>query len=90
MASARVVVKGRVQGVGFRYFVAQLAERHGVRGEVWNRRDGAVEAILEHEDPAVLDDMVTDLSTGPGRVEAIDRSDAAPEGFEGFSIVRQP
>jgi acylphosphatase len=39
----RYTVSGRVQGVGFRYFVEDAAEKIGIRGFVRNRRDGSVE-----------------------------------------------
>ena len=42
----RLVIHGRVQGVGFRVFVVREAERLGLRGWVRNRRDGSVEALL--------------------------------------------
>ena len=41
-----VLVSGRVQGVGFRYFVAREAQRLGLSGWVRNLRDGCVEALL--------------------------------------------
>ena len=43
MHHLHLVVRGRVQGVGFRWFVRNEAERLGLAGAVWNRRDGAVE-----------------------------------------------
>ncbi len=43
----RARVEGRVQGVGFRYFVAQKAEEYGVKGWVRNRWDGTVEIEAE-------------------------------------------
>jgi acylphosphatase len=47
----RYTVSGRVQGVGFRYFVEHAAEKIGIGGFVRNRRDGSVEvyAIGTHE-----------------------------------------
>ena len=43
----RFVVRGRVQGVGFRYFAADAARREGVSGAVRNLDDGTVEAVAE-------------------------------------------
>ena len=42
----RVVVRGRVQGVGFRAFVEDEARQRRIAGWVRNRRDGAVEAVF--------------------------------------------
>jgi acylphosphatase len=55
MAAIRLVITGRVQGVGFRAFVAGLAERRGLRGWVRNRRDGTVEALLIGDDEALAE-----------------------------------
>jgi hypothetical protein len=40
------VVRGRVQGVGFRWSTAQRARELGLEGAVWNRRDGAYDVIV--------------------------------------------
>ncbi len=45
-AIRRIVVHGRVQGVGFRAFVEDEASRHDLAGWVRNRREGTVEAVL--------------------------------------------
>ncbi|MGL4265782.1 MAG: acylphosphatase, partial [Weissella cibaria] len=42
MIAKKVIVRGRVQGVGFRYFTKQLADKLGVTGVVWNASDGSV------------------------------------------------
>jgi len=55
MAAIRLVITGRVQGVGFRAFVGDLAERQGLRGWVRNRRDGTVEVLLIGEDGALAE-----------------------------------
>ena len=53
MRAVRVVVRGRVQGVGFRAFVEAEVLSRGLSGWVRNRRDGTVEAVLSGEDEAV-------------------------------------
>jgi acylphosphatase len=53
MAAVRLMVRGRVQGVGFRQFVAEEATAHGLRGWVRNRRDGAVEALVVGSEEAI-------------------------------------
>ena len=81
----RVVVRGRVQGVGFRIFVASRARRRGVAGWVRNRADGTVEAVFEGERDAV-DLVVAACSGGPrgADVSDVDVSDEEPEGLRGF------
>ena len=49
----RLVVAGRVQGVGYRAQMVQEARAAGVRGWVRNRRDGTVEAVVQGEAAAV-------------------------------------
>jgi len=49
----RLVIAGRVQGVGFRYAFADEARAHGLAGWVRNRRDGTVEALISGPKPAV-------------------------------------
>lgn len=66
------MIQGRVQGVGFRAFVRRLAEDLEVGGEVWNRRDGAVEGVAFGSDPALLTDFCDRLRNGPGRVESVE------------------
>jgi acylphosphatase len=70
---ARYVVRGRVQGVMFRANAAEVARRLGIDGRIWNRDDGAVEAIAEGE-PAALEEFERWLRVGPrhARVEGVD------------------
>lgn len=65
MDTRRCVVRGRVQGVGFRWFVTRSAEELGVRGTVRNRADGAVEMVLQADDPAAVEAMIERVRGGP-------------------------
>lgn len=80
------VVHGRVQGVGYRWFVSRRAEEHGVRGTARNRPDGTVEVTAEGARPA-LEALLGDLREGPVRAR-VDRVDEAwsedPGGRRGF------
>jgi acylphosphatase len=49
----RFVVRGRVQGVGFRYFTLDAARRENLHGYVTNQGDGTVEAVAEGESESV-------------------------------------
>ncbi|MCS6988241.1 MAG: acylphosphatase [Chloroherpetonaceae bacterium] len=58
------IANGRVQGVGYRWFVQRAAERLGVKGWVRNLPDGTVELEAEGDSEA-LDALVTELKKGP-------------------------
>jgi len=57
-------ISGRVQGVGFRYSMAEEAGRLGITGWVRNRRDGTVEAVVDG-DPDALEGIVAWARQGP-------------------------
>jgi acylphosphatase len=84
----RLVVSGRVQGVGFRYFVLQAAEPLGITGFVRNLRDGTVEIVAEGS-PIDVRALAMDVLAGPrhGRVDEIDKTDIPVTGqYAGFEI----
>ena len=84
----RFVVAGRVQGVGFRWFVHEAAEREGVTGYVRNLPDGTVEAFVEGDGEAV-DRVERALRSGPpgARVRTVVTTDEPPAGaFKTFSV----
>lgn len=58
------VVVGKVQGVGFRVYTRESAQRHGVNGWVRNRPDGTVEVFAEGNEMD-LTEFLTDLYRGP-------------------------
>jgi acylphosphatase len=72
-AARRFLVRGRVQGVGFRYFVAAEAERLGLAGITRNLSDGRVEVIAQGP-PGGLDRFAAALRQGPAlaRVDGIE------------------
>ena len=87
MVRRRVIVHGRVQGVGFRVTVARAAGTRGVAGWVRNRSDGAVEAAFEGE-PDAVESLVRLCEEGPrgAVVDRIEVSEEEPEGLLGFEI----
>ncbi|MBI5130551.1 MAG: acylphosphatase [Rhodopseudomonas palustris] len=68
----QVMIRGRVQGVGYRVWVAQTAESYGLEGWVRNRRDGSVEALFAGAEATVAD-MIAKCHHGPSasRVDAV-------------------
>ena len=88
----RFVVRGRVQGVGFRAFVQDAATREGVSGWVCNRFDDGVEALVEGESGAVA--KVEDaIRRGPrhAQVERVTVDIEEPEGGDApFRIISRP
>lgn len=83
----RVRVTGRVQGVFFRAWTREQAQRLGVRGWVHNRADGSVEAQFEG-DKAAVDTMIDALHQGsPGaRVDHVHAREAASEHPSSFEV----
>ena len=86
MLQARLVITGRVQGVGYRDWAIETGRRLGLTGWVRNRRDGAVEALIVGEEGAV-GQMIEACRRGPSlaHVEEIDVDpvdlDILPDGF---------
>lgn len=87
LVARRFLIRGRVQGVGFRFFAAEAASREGLHGWVMNLDDGRVEAFAEGEHEAV-DRFEHALRRGPGRarVDAVEADAAAPAGHRGFHV----
>lgn len=77
MARARVVFRGRVQGVYFRANCQQKAVELGLVGFVRNRRDGTVEAVFEGERSAIESCIEWNATRQPHA--SVDRSDVAWE-----------
>ena len=88
MKRVRAIIRGDVQGVGFRAATAHEARRANVAGWVRNLRDGSVE--VEAEGPAqAVDALIRWLRRGPSlaRVTGVEIDDSLPPaGLEGFTI----
>lgn len=88
LSARRFVVRGRVQGVGFRWFVEREAHMLGVSGWVRNNADGSVE-VLAMGTREQLSGLRSRLQQGPraARVDAVEEKDAKPvEGLKSFRI----
>jgi acylphosphatase len=84
----RYLVIGRVQGVGFRWFVEREARLIGVGGWVRNRDDGAVE-VMASGTKAQLGSLYDKLKEGPraARIDTVEVEDIAPfQGYKTFQI----
>ena len=88
MQAKHIIVQGRVQGVGFRYFVQRVGMRLGLTGNVRNCPDSAVEIVVEG--PARrIEEFVKEVGQGPplARVERLDIHDIPPRGnYRSFLI----
>lgn len=68
MAAKRLVIAGRVQGVGYRDWMVREAARLGVSGWVRNRRDGTIEALVDG-DTASVEELLRLCRRGPRLAE---------------------
>jgi acylphosphatase len=93
-AIRHVTIRGRVQGVGYRYFVEQAARSRDLEGWVRNRRDGSVEAVFAGPAEAVTA-MIAACRRGPSsaRVDVLQDEAGNPdmlnlrEARERFSVL---
>jgi acylphosphatase len=83
----RVIVHGRVHGVGFRAFVWRAAQSRGVAGWARNRVDGTVEVVLEGE-PEPVESIVRACGEGPraAGVAQVETFTEKPDGLRGFEV----
>jgi acylphosphatase len=93
-AILQVMIRGRVQGVGYRAWVEYQATASGLEGWVRNRRDGSVEAVFAGP-PARVAEMVALCRHGPpsSRIDSVTSETAGEDELnlrragEGFSVL---
>ncbi len=89
LKAARIIVRGMVQGVGFRYYCQKRATAAGLCGWVRNNPDGSVEAWAEG-DITAIEQLIADLKVGPSnaRVDTVDVLYGNPTGqYRTFEIT---
>ena len=88
MNAKHLVITGRVQGVGYRDWMAKKARGLGISGWVRNRSDGAVEALIAG-DTAAVEELARLCRRGPplAQVVSIEEELARPPEEEGFHRV---
>lgn len=87
MIRRRLLIEGRVQGVGYRISCAREVARLGLAGRVRNLVDGRVEVVVEGPS-AEVEQLVAWCWQGPplARVRSVDIADEEPEGAAGVYI----
>ena len=82
-----LIVEGRVQGVGFRYFTMKAAKKLSIYGYVKNMHDGNV-YIYAEGDEKKLESFITKCSDGPifSKVTKVQISPSNITGYDNFSI----
>ena len=88
MIARRLVIRGRVQGVGYRDAMLWAVDAVAVAGWVRNHRDGHVEAHVQGE-PHAVEAMVAWCRQGPpaARVAAVEATEVACEEVTGFRLL---
>lgn len=90
MRTVNLLISGRVQGVGFRWFTQKEAQKRHIQGYVRNLSDGRVEVEV-HGDADAIDDLIDSLYSGPpsGRVDEISINELArpSSDYDSFSIT---
>jgi len=82
------VVSGHVQGVGYRWFVRELAHTAGLRGSARNLPDGRVEVVVEGPEDDVRALLTAlDGPRAPGSPTRVDSRSEAVQGLHGFTTA---
>lgn len=88
MQDAHLMIRGFVQGVGYRKWARKIAQNEGITGWVRNLPDGSVEALLQG-DKATIEKVIAEYKKGPflSEIEEVDVVwEEQKESFEDFTI----
>ena len=88
MKTAQIVVCGRVQGVGYRYFAVDRALKLGVKGTVENKNNGNVEIYCQASEDKI-NEFIMLLKKGPAlsRVDSVVINSLEMDEFNGFRVL---
>jgi len=88
VCAKHIIVHGRVQGVGFRYFVQNVGRRLGLVGNVSNAPDSTVDIVVEGEARSIAD-FIKQVEKGPSlaRVQRIDVMDIKVQSKYGSFLI---
>ena len=87
--SKRLFITGSVQGIFFRQFVKENADKNNIKGYVRNLEDGRVEIFLEG-DVDNIDKMTSICKRGPqhAQIHSVEEKDETFQDFKEFKILR--
>ena len=89
MKKVRLIVSGRVQGVGFRYSTYAIALQIGdIYGRVWNNDDGTVEILAQSQDAAKMAKFIQEVRIGPSQWAKVTYVDVKMDNSEDFKDFR--
>lgn len=89
MKKVRLLVSGRVQGVGFRYATYALALDMGdIYGRVWNNSGGTVEILVQSKDSDKIAKFIQEVRKGPSKWAKVTYVDVTMANFEDFQDFR--
>lgn len=86
MRKVRLIVSGKVQGVGFRYSTYALALELGdIYGRVWNNDDGTVEILAQSEDANKISKFIQEIRKGPSKWAKVSYVDVTIGNFQDYN-----
>ena len=89
MKKVRLIVSGRVQGVGFRYSTYAIALQIGdIYGRVWNNDDGTVEILAQSQDAAKMAKFIQEVRKVPSQWAKVTYVDVKMDNSEDFKDFR--